>query len=436
MAWFWQTKKSEGSAVTADFQRALTQQVLRTELIRIKALIGTTAVLALLLLVIHTFDPYAVEHLWHGRLKPVDLYAIMLPFIVFELWIHMVITRHLKLDRDLPVYRRYIGALVETSMPTFALALHIDSMGAVEALGFVVPLSYFIFIILSTLRLDFWLSTFTGFVAAAELLGMAMFYHRVGSTDPAPDLYYHAVRSVVVLICGMLAGAVGVQLRRQFEASIMAATARDRITNLFGQHVSPQVVERLMAEGASTNSEIRRVAVMFVDFRSFTAGASTRTPQQVVDRLDRAFAVLVDILDRHGGIVNKFLGDGFLALFGAPLEAHDAAHHAVAAAREMLEANERANKATSWPLRIGIGIHVGEVVAGNIGSPRRKEYTVIGDTVNFAARLEALNKDFSSQFLISAAVHDALGEECRDAVSLGEVPVRGYDRPMAVWKLG
>ena len=117
----------------------------------------------------------------------------------------------------------------------------------------------------------------------------------------------------------MLAGAVGVQLRRQFEASILAATARDRITNLFGQHVSPQVVERLMAEGASTDSEIRRVAVMFVDFRSFTAGASTRSPQEVVDRLDGAFAVLVDILDRHGGIVNKFLGDGFLALFGAPL---------------------------------------------------------------------------------------------------------------------
>ena len=109
------------------------------------------------------------------------------------------------------------------------------------------------------------------------------------------------------------------QLRRQFEASILAATARDRVTNLFGQHVSPQVVERLMAEGAGTQSDIRRVAVMFVDFRSFTAGARTRSPQEVVDRLDGAFAVLVDILDRHGGIVNKFLGDGFLALFGAPL---------------------------------------------------------------------------------------------------------------------
>jgi adenylate cyclase len=428
--------KAQGSAVSAEFQHALMQQVLRTELIRVKALIGTAVILAVMLAILHTIDPYAVEHLWHGRLKPTDLFSILIPFIVFELWVHVSISRYLKLDRDLPVYRRYLGAFIETSMPTLALALHIDSMGPVEALGFVVPLTYFIFIILSTLRLDFWLSTFTGFVAAAELFYMAMFYHRAGSVDPAPDLYYHAVRSVMVLICGMLAGAVAVQLRRQFAASILAATARDRVTNLFGQHVSPQVVARLMAEGTGTGSDIRRVAVMFVDFRSFTAGARDRSPQEVVDRLDGAFAVLVDILDRHGGIVNKFLGDGFLALFGAPLEAQDAAHQAVAAAREMLEANERANKAASWPLRIGIGIHFGEVVAGNIGSPRRKEYTVIGDTVNFAARLEALNKDFNSQFLISQAVRDALGEACGDAVSLGEVQVRGYDRPMTVWRLG
>jgi adenylate cyclase len=134
--------------------------------------------------------------------------------------------------------------------------------------------------------------------------------------------------------------------------------------------------------------------------------------------------------------VNKFLGDGFLALFGAPFEAEDPAHRAVGAAREMLAAMERINSNSSWPLRIGIGIHFGEVVAGNIGSPRRKEYTVIGDTVNFAARLEALNKDFNSQLLISSSVHDELGKDGRDAVSLGEVPIRGYDQPMTIWQLG
>jgi adenylate cyclase len=175
---------------------------------------------------------------------------------------------------------------------------------------------------------------------------------------------------------------------------------------------------------------------MFVDFRGFTAGARSRSPQEVVDRLDGAFAVLVEIIDRHEGIVNKFLGDGFMALFGAPLDAPEAASHAVAAAREMLVAMNRVNQASTWPLRIGIGINFGEVVAGNIGSSRRKEYTVIGDTVNFASRLEQLNKEFNSQLLVSASVRDALGGDGNDAVSLGEVAIRGYDRPMTVWQLG
>jgi adenylate cyclase len=436
MARFWgKDKDGQGGAVSADFQHALMREVMMTELLRIKALIGTTALIAVILLAVYLLAPEAVSRVWHGNLKPIYLYAMIVPFVLFELWIHGVISRHLAQDRDIPVIRRYIGVLVETSLPTVALALHINSMGPAAALGFVAPFLYFIFIILSTLRLDFWLSTFTGFVAAAGLFYMAMF-HPAGGVDAEADLYYHAARSLIVLICGMLAGAVGMQLRRQFEASIQAATARDRITNLFGQHVSPQVVERLMAEGAGTDSEIRSVAVMFVDFRSFTAGARSRSPQQVVDRLDGAFAVLVEILDRHGGIVNKFLGDGFLALFGAPLEAPDAAHRAVAAAREMLVANERINSATSWPLRMGIGVHFGDVVAGNIGSPRRKEYTVIGDAVNFAARLEALNKELNSQFLISSAVREALGEAAQDAVHRGEVPIRGYEKPVPVWQLG
>jgi adenylate cyclase len=173
---------------------------------------------------------------------------------------------------------------------------------------------------------------------------------------------------------------------------------------------------------------------MFVDIRGFTAAASIRTPQQVVDRLDTAFAVLVDIVDRNGGIVNKFLGDGFLALFGAPFDDPNAAERAVAAAREMLAAIEEQNAGSDWPLRIGIGLHLGNVVAGNVGSPRRKEYTVIGDTVNLASRIETLNKEFGSQFLISDAVHQEIGDVA-DATSVGDVPIRGYEQPVRIWRL-
>lgn len=428
-------KARQKAVLSEEFERELTREVLRTELLRVKALITTGCVMMVLLTATFVIDPAIANRIWRGTEGMVREYALLTGFLLFEVWVHSQIKRNLRLDRDLPVIRRYIGTLIETSLPTLILILQIRSMGASQALGFVLPLVYFIFVILSTLRLDFWLSTFTGFVAAAELLAVALYYNSA-SDDGEPLIYFHTVRSLVILVCGVLAGSVGAQLRRQFAASIAAATARDRVTNLFGQHVSPQVVERLMAEGTSAAGDLRRVAVMFVDFRGFTAGAQSRTPQEVVDRLDGAFAVLVDILDRHGGIVNKFLGDGFLALFGAPLEASDAAHRSVAAGREMLTAMDRINAQTSWPLRIGIGIHFGEVVAGNIGSPRRKEYTVIGDTVNFASRLEALNKEFGSQLLISASVREALGEDGEDAVALGEVTVRGYEQKVAVFQLG
>ena len=433
---WWDMRGVMRPVVSAEFEHMLMREVLRTEQVRVKTLIATITLLTAVVWTLYLVQPEAENRIWHGNLKVSHFLFILVPFLLFEFWVLSALKRFQKLDRDLPVYRRYLGTLIETSMPTIALAIHMENMGRMEALGFAAPLTYFIFIILSTLRLDFWLSTFTGFVASAELFAMAMFYHPVVNTDPAPDVWFHGARSLVILICGILAGAVSVQLRRQFAASILAATARDRVTSLFGQHVSPQVVERLMAEGANAGSDIRSVAVMFIDFRSFTAAARSRSPQEVVDRLDGAFAVLVEILDRHGGIVNKFLGDGFLALFGAPFDAADAAQRAVAAGREMLAAMERINEATNWPLRIGIGVHFGEVVAGNIGSPRRKEYTVIGDTVNFASRLEALNKEFGSQFLVSAAVRDALGDDGGDAVALGEVPIRGYEQPMGVWQLG
>jgi adenylate cyclase len=433
---FWREIVGPHEQVSKEFEHMLMREVMREELVRVRALIIVSLVVMFVVALIHILFPDVVQRVWRNGVSPNSVYLILTGLVLFELFVHRTIRRQLKLDRDLPVYRRYIGVLIETSVPTLLLSLQIESMGPVRALGFAMPLVYFIFIILSTLRLDFWLSTFTGFVAAVELFAMAMHYKPLVNPDPEPEIYYHLSRSMIVFTCGVLAGTVGLQLRRGFAASIRAATARDRVTNLFGQHVSPQVVERLLLEGAGADSDIKRVAVMFVDFRSFTAASRSRSPQEVVDRLDGAFAILVEILDRHGGIVNKFLGDGFLALFGAPFDAEDPAHRAVAAGREMLAAMERINTDSDWPLRIGIGIHFGEVVAGNIGSPRRKEYTVIGDTVNFASRIEALNKEFNSQFLISAAVRDALGEDCTDAVSLGEVPIRGYDRPMKVWQLG
>ena len=423
-------------ALSPQFKHALAREVLKTERLRIITLIITATVLAAALTTTDLVAPAILDRVWRGHFPLLYVLSGSVGFVLFEVSVLALVSRQLKLDHDVPRVRRYVGAFIETSLPSLLLVAHMNNMGAVPALGFVGPLFYFVFIILSTLRLDFWLSTFTGFVAAAELLGLALFHPAAQVTvgDPMLTAAFLISRSAVIFACGVLAGAVGVQLRRQFEASIAAATARDYVTNLFGQHVSPQVVDRLLAAGSTTSSDARQVAVMFVDIRGFTAAAHGRTPQEVVDRLDAAFAVLVEIVDRNGGIVNKFLGDGFLALFGAPLDDPHAPRRAVTAAREMLAAIEQHNVRSNWPLRIGIGLHFGHVVAGNVGSPRRKEYTVIGDTVNLASRIEGLNKQFGSQLLISDTVRQAIGEDV-DAMPLGDVPIRGYEQPVRVWRL-
>ena len=420
---------------SAEFNAALMRQTLNTELLRVKALIATALIFLAISAVTDVFEPRIVQWIWPSTVGVLAVYGIIAAFVAFETLVLFRIKSDIRHGRDVPIVWRYVSVLVETSLPTLVLMMQIEGIGPDKALGFGAPLVYFIFIILSTLRLDFWLSSFTGLVAAAELLTVALLDRPSIDVSQNPEIYYHGERSFIIFLGGFLAGAVGVQLRRQFAASIAAASARDRVTDLFGQHVSPQVVERLMKEGTAEARDIREVAVMFVDFRGFTAASRSKTPQEIVERLDGAFAVLVDILERHGGIVNKFLGDGFLALFGAPFETRDAAPQAVAAAREMVEAMDRVNVTSSWPLRIGIGIHLGEVVAGSVGSPRRKEYTVIGDTVNFASRLEALNKEFGSHLLISREVRDAAGDGARDAVFHGEVAVRGYDRRFEVWQL-
>jgi adenylate cyclase len=418
------------------FDRLLRREVVRSERRRVLRLAGVLSGVLASIVLLWTIAPAVVEAVFHGKLSLGTPLVIFLPFIGYELFAAGIFTFLIRRDRDIPVLGRYANALIETSLPTVVIFVLTRSVEASVAFAAWPSLLYFLFIILSTLRLDFALSAFTGAVAGVELFALA--YHTLPlawiADDPYLTILYHLTRSAVVLLAGVVAGSVGTQLKSQFARAIAAAASRDRVTNLFGQHVSPQVVDRLLAIGAAELGETRRVCVMFVDIRGFTAAARDRPPADVVERLNAAFAILVEVVDRQHGIVNKFLGDGFLAMFGAPIEDQQAVAHAVAAGREMLRAIAESNVASSWPIRIGIGIHVGEAVTGTVGSPRRKEYTVIGDTVNLAARLESLNKELGSQLLVSSAVRDAV-PEMNGAAPIGPVTLRGYVEPVTVWRL-
>lgn len=209
---------------------------------------------------------------------------------------------------------------------------------------------------------------------------------------------------------------------------------RDRLAKYFSKDVVDLVLNN--PESLGQGGQRMTATVLFADIRNFTQLSTVMQPEQVVELLNRYFSTMVDIVFKNGGTLDKFLGDGLMALFGVPYEIEKPEERAVRTALEMLEALQTMNRELEAKgvlrLDIGVGINAGPVVAGNIGSSQRHEYTVIGDTVNLAARLEALNKETRTQILVSASVYEAIRNTFRTR-QLGPLRIRGKPEPLEVY---
>ena len=215
-------------------------------------------------------------------------------------------------------------------------------------------------------------------------------------------------------------------LQAGFNHMVAGLRERERLRDLFGRHVGYDVARTALERGVELGGELRQVAVIFVDLIGSTRLAATRPPMQVVGLLNGVFAVVVQVISKHGGWINKFEGDAALAVFGAPLAMTGACTRALAAASELagrLESEIPAVKAA-------VGVSAGQAVAGNIGAENRFEYTVIGDPVNEAARLTELAKSTPGRVLASGTVLDAAdpAEVTRWRLE-GEATMRGRTEP-------
>ncbi|MBX5481870.1 MAG: adenylate/guanylate cyclase domain-containing protein [Myxococcaceae bacterium] len=210
------------------------------------------------------------------------------------------------------------------------------------------------------------------------------------------------------------------------------------VKETFGRYVAPQVVEEILGGKIALGGEERFVTVLFTDIRGFTAMSEDLAPAEVVRFLNQFLDRMVEVLVRHGGTIDKFIGDSVMATFGVPItrSPEEDARAAVSAALDMVAALEDWNRervaAGEPPVRIGIGMHSGVVVAGNIGSAQKTEYTVIGDTVNTASRIEALTKHFDAEVLISERTRALVGDGF-DLTELAPIEVRGKKEPVRLF---
>lgn len=358
----------------------------------------------------------------------------------YELIYSLSLTLFLRRKRTFPLFPRFVNAFVEISIPTIMIYLSFKLISSVQSLVTPILFLYFIFISLSALRLMFTLSLFTGIVAGAQyfLITVYVIHHSTYSAEYS--IFYNTAmqiaKSFLIALVGIVTGVVSIQIKKRIKRSIRTIDEKNQLINMFGQHVSPAVVDKLIRYRGELGSETRFVCVMFLDVRNFTRFTESKAPEEVFNFLNSLFDFMIEIVNGKGGIINKFLGDGFMAVFGAPISDGADCRNALTAALQILDRLNQEIAGGKIPeTRIGIGIHAGLSVTGHLGSLERKEYAVIGDVVNLASRIESLNKVYNSQVLVSDVVWKAAGGIETDGEDLGLIGIQGHEGEVRLYKL-
>ena len=286
---------------------------------------------------------------------------------------------------------------------------------------------YFFPILLS----GFWYGTRGGLIAS---LGVSIVY-----------VFRFAVSGVLLDVAeaiGFQVGvfiAVGLFLGWMVDSQERRRKERDFVNDAFGRYVSKEVRDRILKGHIPLDGELRQATVLFADLREFTEMVERLEPRTVVRILNLYFKEMTKAVRNHGGLVLQFVGDEIEAVFGAPISSSEHAQMALNAAIEMRFRMEKINvhlKSEGLPLlRHGIGIHSGSVLAGNIGSPDRLSYAMVGSTVNLASRIQGVNKTTGTDILISKHTKNIIGNHF-NLIKLAPVQVKGFSEPIQLYRLG
>ena len=281
-----------------------------------------------------------------------------------------------------------------------------------------------------------WLAVFVGVIGIAFGIFTAMMMSRlvakpIDQLRVAADAVSRGNLSVDLGHAGSRRADEFGQLLCEFDQMVRELRDKEKLRQTFGLHVGKRAAERILARDPGLSGVEEDITVMFVDMRSWTARASTSPPAEIVEIMNDFFRISVHAVEEeHRGMVNKYLGDGFMAIFGAGDSDSNHARDAVSAGRKILHAvnklNEKLAAESRAPIQIGIGIHSGPAIVGSVGSPQRLEFTAIGNTVNVASRIQALTKSVGRPLLVTATVRD----QSRDWFTFEGLPpqeVRGIE---------
>jgi class 3 adenylate cyclase len=355
------------------------------------------------------------------------------------LWSLFAVVWHITLRRcSYKPFMKYISVTFDTMIITGMLLLYATGMGFATSLKSITFMTYFFVLILTTLRFDIKLSIYSAIlpmvaygvvVASASINGVEWGNMAEEFTTSKVNKIQQAYRFAYLLSLGILMIVLVNNIHRLVKMRESEARKRlweqiqkEKTQSLFKRYFSEKIARYLSTNPPDLGGKSQKVTILVCDIRGFTALSESIGPSESVTLLNKLFERLVQIVFKHSGTLDKFLGDGMLVVFGVPHALPDDALRAVKAAQEMSRAIHEIGQ--PYNLEMGFALNTGEVIFGNIGSSQRMEFTVIGDTVNTAARIESLNKDSVTRILVSETTYSEISTKF-SARELPEASIRG-----------
>lgn len=415
-----------------ELEECIDLEIVKTEKRRLGIFLGVMIFGLALLTINMIFFPVTISEVF---LDPMSMQLgiyVSLGMIVLLFVSRMMVSKIASCEKPLPLGYKFYSVSMESLIPMvwlcFIIAWEENAIFLDSPLIFI----YIPMLIVSALHLNFWLSFFNGLFIALLYAGVSFWaFENFSQGMFLPAIVYYS-KALLFLIAGICGGFVARELKKRLTISIQTQEEKDAIETLFSQQVSKQVVSALKSRrDYSIKAE---VTVLFLDIRNFTNRVQHMSPEEVNKFQNKFFGPIIDCIDHCGGIINQLMGDGLMASFGS---AEGELHHerAYRSATDIFASLDKSNQGMDDPIKIGVGIHSGEVIAGNIGTEERQQFSISGIPVITASRLEQLTKEYDSEFLVSSEFYKKIKHLAVEGTSLGNVKMRGIDEELEIIKL-
>jgi adenylate cyclase len=424
---------------THPLENQFNEEIGKSKRLRAAILAGLLGFEGIFLLFIYLLFSEKYMSVIHSQIAIFAVLVFVVIIIVYETLVHYLIRKKKYYSENTKRFSGYLNVFSEVSLLSLLLVVIILGSGETMILHSPAALTYFIFIILSTLRLEFKISLFTGLLSAFEFVLVSLIcstqcLDSINNTLGVTPIQYLG-QGLIMITAGIAAGFVADLIKKKMKSSYQTVREKNQVIDLFGQQISQQIATEILKNPSELKGIRKEVCVMFLDIRDFTPFAEKKQPEEVVAYLNSLFSYMIEIVQKHHGIINQFLGDGFMATFGAPLAEGNSCQQALNASVEIVKETERQMQAGVIPdTRLGIGIHFGEAVTGNIGSAMRKQYSITGNVVILAARIEQLTKDYRLPILFSGEVFQQLEDGHHSGIKeIGTSAIKGREKPVKLY---